>query len=77
MAAAAAPTHDYIAEGVKTYDLFEHMTLPEDLERGIYAYGFEKPSKPQRLAIMPMKERHDILCQSQSGTGKKGTVTIA
>jgi len=76
MAAAAAPTHDYIAEGVKTYDLFEHMTLPEDLERGIYAYGFEKPSKPQRLAIMPMKERHDILCQSQSGTGKTGTFTI-
>ena len=53
---------DYIAEGVVPYDSFELMKLPEDLERGIYSYGFEKPSKPQRLAIMPMKNRQDILC---------------
>ena len=67
---------DYIAEGVVPYDSFELMKLPEDLERGIYSYGFEKPSKPQRLAIMPMKNRQDILCQSQSGTGKTGAFAI-
>ena len=74
--ASSSSKSDYIAEGVKAYDLFDEMALPEDLERGIYAFGFEKPSKPQRLAIMPMKERHDILCQSQSGTGKTGAFAI-
>ena len=74
--ASSSSKSDYIAEGLKSYDLFDEMALPEDLERGIYAFGFEKPSKPQRLAIMPMKERHDILCQSQSGTGKTGAFAI-
>lgn len=34
-------------------DNFDDMSLKEDLLRGIYAYGFEKPSAIQQRAIMP------------------------
>jgi translation initiation factor 4A len=61
---------------VKVYDSFDNMELDDTLVRGIYAYGFEKPSKIQARAIVPMKSGVDILAQSQSGTGKTGTFTI-
>ena len=34
-------------------DNFDEMNLREDLLRGIYAYGFEKPSAIQQRAIIP------------------------
>ena len=34
-------------------DNFDDMNLKELLLRGIYAYGFEKPSAIQQRAIMP------------------------
>ncbi|CAM1310776.1 Uncharacterised protein g5510 [Pycnogonum litorale] len=34
-------------------ELFDDMNLRDDLLRGIYAYGFEKPSAIQQRAIMP------------------------
>jgi len=45
--------------------------------RGIFAYGWEKPSPIQSLAIRPMIEGHDILAQAQSGTGKTGAFCVA
>ncbi|PIK34901.1 eukaryotic translation initiation factor 4A isoform 1B [Apostichopus japonicus] len=35
------------------YDSFDAMNIREDLLRGIYAYGFEKPSAIQQRAIVP------------------------
>ena len=32
---------------------FDHMNLCEPLLRGIYGYGFERPSAIQRRAIKP------------------------
>jgi translation initiation factor 4A len=52
------------------------MGLREDLLRGIYAYGFEKPSAIQQRAIKPMCTGQDIIAQAQSGTGKTATFTI-
>jgi ATP-dependent RNA helicase len=49
---------------------FEEMGLKEDLLRGIYAYGFEKPSAIQSRAIVPILKGRDVIAQSQSGTGK-------
>lgn len=63
------------AEVVSTAS-FEEMGLSEDLLRGIYGYGFEKPSKIQQKAIVPMVKGRDILAQAQSGTGKTGTFVI-
>ena len=61
---------------VNEYKSFDDMGLPETLLRGIYSYGFEKPSKIQEKAIVPIRERKDILAQAQSGTGKTGAFTI-
>lgn len=43
------------------------MDLKEDLLRGIYAYGFEKPSAIQQRAIKPILLKHDVIAQAQSG----------
>mgnify|MGYP001059170566 CR=1 FL=1 len=55
---------------------FEAMRLREDLLKGIYAYGFEKPSAIQQRAITPIIERKDLIAQSQSGTGKTAVFCI-
>lgn len=34
-------------------DSFDEMNLSEKLLRGVYAYGFEKPSAIQQRAILP------------------------
>lgn len=57
-------------------DSFDNMNLKEKLLRGIYGYGFEKPSSIQSKAIPVIAECHDVIAQSQSGTGKTGTFTI-
>jgi superfamily II DNA/RNA helicase len=44
------------------------MELPEELLRGIYAYGFEKPSAIQQRAIKPTILGKDLIAQAQSGT---------
>jgi translation initiation factor 4A len=55
---------------------FDEMSLSENLLRGIYAHGFEKPSAIQSVAIMPIVKGRDVLGQAQSGTGKTGTFGI-
>ena len=55
---------------------FEELDLNDELLRGIYSYGFERPSPIQRLAIRPLIDRRDILAQAQSGTGKTATFAI-
>ncbi len=64
------------SSNVKEYTAFDDMPLPTELLRGIYAFGFEKPSKIQEKAIVPIVEGHDVLAQAQSGTGKTGTFVI-
>eukprot|EP00922_Rhytidocystis_sp_ex-Travisia-forbesii_P033969 GHVS01050472.1.p1 GENE.GHVS01050472.1~~GHVS01050472.1.p1 ORF type:complete len:420 (+),score=45.09 GHVS01050472.1:153-1262(+) len=46
------------------------MQLKEELLRGVYAYGFERPSAVQQRAIVPIIQGRDVIVQSQSGTGK-------
>merc|ERR1712166_1098712 len=55
---------------------FDDMGLKEDLLRGIYSYGFEKPSAIQQRAIKPLILMRDTIAQAQSGTGKTATFTI-
>ncbi|KAJ9576938.1 hypothetical protein L9F63_006464 [Diploptera punctata] len=56
---------------------FDDMNLKEELLRGIYAYGFEKPSAIQQRAIIPCVKGHDVIAQAQSGTGKTATFSIS
>eukprot|EP00923_Selenidium_pygospionis_P035840 GHVN01062714.1.p1 GENE.GHVN01062714.1~~GHVN01062714.1.p1 ORF type:complete len:304 (-),score=29.85 GHVN01062714.1:508-1419(-) len=65
---------DYVEEDVETFDL---LNLSDDLLRGIYAYGFERPSTIQMRGIKPILEGHDTIGQAQSGTGKTATFVIA
>jgi ATP-dependent RNA helicase len=56
---------------------FDAMGLNEDLLRGIYAYGFEKPSAIQQRAIKAITSGRDVIAQAQSGTGKTATFSIS
>ena len=62
---------------VKVIKTFEELKLQENLLRGIYAYGFEKPSAIQQRAIYPITKGRDVIAQSQSGTGKTATFCIS
>jgi len=56
---------------------FDDMGLNQQLLRGIYGYGFEKPSAIQMRAIVPCTKGHDVIAQAQSGTGKTATFAIS
>lgn len=64
-------------QDIETYNTFEKMNLKDNLLRGIVAYGYEKPSRIQQLAIVPFLQKRDIIAQAQSGTGKTATFSIA
>lgn len=65
------------SENVEVIPSFQNMGIKEDLLRGIYAYGFEKPSAIQQRAIIPIVRGRDVIAQAQSGTGKTATFAIA
>jgi len=67
-------THDDMT--TEAIESFDGMGLHDNLLRGIYAYGFEKPSAIQQRAIKPMTLGHDIIAQAQSGTGKTATFSV-
>lgn len=61
---------------IPIFNTWDDLDLNPDLLRGIYAYGFEKPSPIQSKAIKPILDGNDIIAQAQSGTGKTGSFTI-
>ena len=58
------------------FNNWDELEISPDILRGIYAYGYEKPSPIQRKAIIPLIQKKDIIAQAQSGTGKTATFTI-
>ena len=61
----------------KKYNSFDDMDISDELKKGIYTYGWEKPSKIQEVGIIPVIEGKDCIIQAQSGTGKTGTFCIS
>jgi len=61
----------------EVHETFDDMTLKQKLLRGIYGYGFEKPSSIQQRAIVPCIKGYDVIAQAQSGTGKTATFAIS
>ena len=65
----------YINQEIVEWD-DSSLNLRQKILRGIYAYGFEKPSPFQKKGLIPLIQpgnqgkRRDILAQAQSGTGK-------
>lgn len=60
-----------------TVNNWDELNLKDELLRGVYAYGFEKPSPIQKKAISPIINGKDIIAQAQSGTGKTGAFTVS
>ena len=56
---------------------FDGMGIREDLLRGLYAYGFEKPSAIQQRAVLPITSGRDVIAQAQSGTGKTSMISLS
>ncbi|EPS60784.1 hypothetical protein M569_14017 [Genlisea aurea] len=65
------------SKGVEPIQSFDEMGIKEDLLRGIYNYGFEKPSAIQQRAILPIVTGRDVIAQAQSGTGKTSMIALA
>ncbi len=63
-------------EETENYGEFKDLISKEQLLRGIYKYGFKTPSKIQFKTINIIKEKKDLIAQSQSGTGKTGAFTL-
>ena len=63
-------------EGIEPVATFDEMGLKEDVLRGIYNYGFEKPSAIQQRALMPIIKGRDVIAQAQSGTGKTSMIAL-
>jgi translation initiation factor 4A len=55
---------------------WDELDIHTDILRGIFAYGFEKPSPIQQKAILPIINGKDIIAQAQSGTGKTAAFAI-
>jgi len=64
------------ADEYPVVDSFDDLDLQEGLLRGIYSYGFERPSAIQQRGIRPILDGRDTIGQAQSGTGKTATFVI-
>jgi len=79
---ASTPTHTdpqtQNGENIPEFKQWEDVDeLSPNLLRGIYAYGFEKPSYIQQKSILSIIQKRDVIAQAQSGTGKTGAFTVA
>jgi superfamily II DNA/RNA helicase len=61
----------------ETITTFEELNLKDTILRGIYRYGWEKPSFIQQQGIPLILQDRDVIMQAQSGLGKTGTFSIA
>eukprot|EP00923_Selenidium_pygospionis_P005897 GHVN01010163.1.p1 GENE.GHVN01010163.1~~GHVN01010163.1.p1 ORF type:complete len:357 (-),score=38.75 GHVN01010163.1:833-1903(-) len=80
MTASTEPPSPPLIEIESNYDeaieSFEDLNLKEGLLRGIFSYGYEKPSSIQQRGIKPIIDGCDTIGQAQSGTGKTATFAI-
>jgi translation initiation factor 4A len=65
-----APPSTTTAREFQTWE--EIPELNSQLMRGIYGYGFEKPSPIQQKSILSIIDCRDVIAQAQSGSGKTG-----
>ena len=63
-------------ETVQCIESWDEFEINNNLLRGVYSCGFEKPSPIQQKAIKPILDGRDVLGQAQSGTGKTATFSI-
>lgn len=64
------------SKGVEPIMSFDEMGIKDELLRGIYNYGYEKPSAIQQRAVVPIITGRDVIAQAQSGTGKTSMIAL-
>ncbi|KAJ4882182.1 DEAD-box ATP-dependent RNA helicase 34 [Raphanus sativus] len=64
-------------KGIKPIASFDEMGMDDKVLRGVYDYGFKKPSEIQQRAVMPILKGRDVIAQAQSGTGKTSMIAIS
>lgn len=64
----------YVPKEIENWDDVDVMK--SSILRGIFSYGFEKPSPIQKKALLSMIDGKDMIAQAQSGTGKTGCFTV-
>ena len=60
---------------INNFDELEGL-IDSNILRGIYSYGFEKPSPIQKKSIKPLISGRDTIAQAQSGTGKTAAFSV-
>lgn len=55
---------------------FDNLDIDQDILKGLYLYGFKKPSDIQIRGIKSINTGKDCIIQSQSGTGKTATYLL-
>jgi len=66
-----------IEDGEPPIENWEDLQLKEDILRGIFSYGYEKPSDIQKKTIPNIVKKRDIIAQAQSGMGKTAAFSIS
>lgn len=64
-------------KGIKPIKSFDDMGMNDKVLRGVYDYGYKKPSEIQQRALVPILKGRDVIAQAQSGTGKTSMVAIS
>jgi len=65
-----------IVQPIDTFDELRDYGINEKIIRGIFSYGFEKPSPIQARSVRPIMTGMDVISQAQSGMGKTGAFCI-
>lgn len=61
---------------VEPMEEWDDVDMNMNVLRGIYAYGFEKPSTIQKKTVPYIIAGRDVIGQAQSGTGKTGAFCV-
>ena len=61
-------------DNIKIYENFEDLELKDNLLRGIYAMGYEKPSAIQQKAIKPFYEDYEIILFNSEARANHNTI---
>ncbi|EOA40602.1 hypothetical protein CARUB_v10009334mg [Capsella rubella] len=64
-------------KGIKAIKDFDDMGMNDKVLRGVYDYGYKKPSEIQQRALVPILKGRDVIAQAQSGTGKTSMIAIS
>ncbi len=61
----------------KIVESWDDLNLNDNILRGIFRYGYEKPTPIQCQSILHIINNKDVIAQAQSGTGKTGSFVIS